>query len=69
MHTEHEIAPIHEKIEYRAYQIYLEHGFHDGSALADWLAAEEELTEASRREEASRTATNSTATLRKHITT
>jgi len=29
----------------RAYQIYLEHGFHPGNDLADWLAAEKELTD------------------------
>ena len=37
--------PLHEQIERRAYQIYLEHGFHPGHALEDWLAAERELTE------------------------
>ena len=37
--------PLHEQIERRAYQIYLEHGFHPGNALDDWLAAEKELTE------------------------
>jgi DUF2934 family protein len=35
--------PIHEQIERLAYQIYLEHGFHPGNALEDWLAAEKEL--------------------------
>jgi hypothetical protein len=37
--------PMHEQIERRAYQIYLERGFHPGNALEDWLAAERELTE------------------------
>jgi hypothetical protein len=46
MQTEHETAPSHEKIAYRAYEIYLEHGFHEGNALSDWLAAEKGLTEA-----------------------
>lgn len=38
-------GPTHEEIERRAYQIYLEHGFQPGNELADWLAAERELTE------------------------
>jgi len=38
--------PTHEQIERRAYQIYLEHGFHPGNASEDWLAAEKQLTEA-----------------------
>jgi len=37
--------PTHEQIERRAYQIYLEGGFHPGNALDDWLAAERELME------------------------
>ena len=45
MHNNNEELPAHEQIERRAYQIYLEHGFHPGSELADWLAAEKELTE------------------------
>jgi hypothetical protein len=47
MHNNNEELPTHEQIERRAYQIYLEHGFHPGNALADWLAAEKELTEPS----------------------
>jgi hypothetical protein len=39
--------PMHELIERRAYQIYLERGFHPGNALEDWLAAEKEVTETS----------------------
>jgi Protein of unknown function (DUF2934) len=38
-------GPTHEEIERRAYQIYLEHGFQPGNELADWLAAERELSE------------------------
>jgi hypothetical protein len=38
--------PTHEQIERRAYQIYLENGFHPGNAFGDWLAAEKELMEA-----------------------
>jgi hypothetical protein len=34
-----------EQIEQRAYQLYLERGCEDGNDLADWLAAERELTE------------------------
>jgi hypothetical protein len=44
--------PIHEQTERRAYQMYLEHGFHPGNALGDWLAAEKELTELSQKEDA-----------------
>jgi Protein of unknown function (DUF2934) len=46
--------PMHEQIERRAYQIYLEHGFNPGNALEDWLAAEEELTEASEKKNMTR---------------
>jgi hypothetical protein len=45
MHTEYKEPPTHEQIERRAYQIYLEHGFHPGNDFADWLEAEKELTE------------------------
>jgi Protein of unknown function (DUF2934) len=37
-------APSREQIELRAYQIYVERGRVDGHDLADWLAAEEQLT-------------------------
>jgi hypothetical protein len=47
MHNNNEELPTHEQIERRAYQIYLEHGFHPGNDLADWLAAEKELAELS----------------------
>jgi hypothetical protein len=44
MHSVHETAASHEEIAYRAYEIYLENGFHDGNDLADWFAAERQLT-------------------------
>src|ERR1700682_5240963 len=47
MYNKNEELPTHEQITRRAYQIYLEHGFHPGNELADWLAAKKELTEAS----------------------
>ena len=47
MHNNKEKLPTHEQIQQRAYQIYLEHGFHPGNDLADWLAAEKELIELS----------------------
>jgi hypothetical protein len=37
-----------EQIEQRAYELYLERGRADGQDLADWLAAEKELTELSK---------------------
>jgi hypothetical protein len=43
--TEQQGKPTQEQIEMRAYQLYLERGSQDGSALADWLAAERELTQ------------------------
>jgi hypothetical protein len=67
MYTEHETVPTHEKIEYRAYEIYLEHGFQEGNDLADWLAAEKELTEAPEKGDATRPSTNSMAR-RRHAT-
>jgi len=39
--------PTAEQIEVRAYELYLERGCEDGYDLADWLAAEKELTELS----------------------
>jgi hypothetical protein len=68
MHTEYEEPPTHEQITLRAYQIYLEHGFHPGSELADWLAAEKELTETLERGEANRSLTDFVPSLRKHAT-
>jgi hypothetical protein len=58
--------PIHEQIERRAYQIYLEHGFHPGNALADWLAAEKELTKPSEREDVNTSSPNVASSLREH---
>jgi hypothetical protein len=46
MYSNNQELPTHQQIERRAYQIYLEHGFHPGNALGDWLVAEKELTEA-----------------------
>ena len=37
--------PTAEEIERRAYELYLERGCEDGHDLADWFAAEKELTE------------------------
>jgi Protein of unknown function (DUF2934) len=64
MQTEYEEPPTHEQITLRAYQIYLEHGFHPGSELADWLAAEKELSKPSESENANKPPTG----LRKHAT-
>ena len=64
MRTEYEEPPTHEQITLRAYQIYLEHGFHPGNDLADWLAAENELTEQSESEGANKPL----AVLRKYAT-
>jgi hypothetical protein len=64
MHNKNEGLQIHEQITLRAYQIYLEHGFHPGNDLADWLAAEKELTELSE----SGGANKSPAGLRKYAT-
>jgi Protein of unknown function (DUF2934) len=38
-----------EQIEQRAYELYLERGGENGDDLADWLAAERELTELAER--------------------
>ena len=40
-------VPTAKQIEQRAYELYLERGCEDGHDLADWLAAEKELTELS----------------------
>lgn len=40
-------VPTAEQIELRAYELYLERGCENGHDLADWLAAERELTELS----------------------
>ena len=39
--------PTAEQIEVRAYELYLERDCEDGHDVADWLAAEKELTELS----------------------
>ena len=54
MYSNNKELPTHEQIERRAYQLYLEHGFHPGNALGDWLAAEKELTERSESEGANK---------------
>ena len=38
-------VPTEQEIAARAYELYLKRGGENGSALDDWLAAEEELTE------------------------
>ena len=68
MYTTNQELPTHEQIERRAYQIYLERGFHPDNALADWLAAEKELTEPSEREDANTSPANVVSSLRKHAT-
>jgi hypothetical protein len=68
MYTENKEVPTHEQITHRAYQLYLEHGFHPGNELADWLAAEKELTESSKREDADRQPANVVPSFRKHAT-
>jgi hypothetical protein len=61
--------PTHEQIERRAYQIYLEGGFHAGNALGDWLAAEKELTEHPERVDAIKLPADvALIALRKHAT-
>jgi Protein of unknown function (DUF2934) len=44
--SEHRLPTV-EQIERRAYELYLERGCDDGHDVADWLAAEKELTELS----------------------
>jgi len=68
MYTKNDELPTHEQIERRAYQIYLERGFHPDNALDDWLAAEKELTERSEREDANTFPANVVSGLRKHAT-
>ena len=40
---EPEIVPLPEQIRQRAYEIYLQRGGQDGSALDDWFQAEQEI--------------------------
>jgi catalase len=42
--NESNVAPRHEQIERRAYELYLGRGREEGKALDDWLTAEAELT-------------------------
>jgi hypothetical protein len=39
------LAPTHEQIARRAYELYLERGEQTGDAREDWLTAENELSE------------------------
>jgi len=39
-----ELLPLRDRIEIRAYELYLLRGCEDGHADEDWLAAEAELT-------------------------
>jgi hypothetical protein len=66
MYTENKEVPTHEQITQRAYEIYLEHGFHPGNELADWLAAEKELTETSERGKTNSSPTDFVPSWRKH---
>jgi hypothetical protein len=68
MDTENKVVPTHEQITQRAYQIYLEHGFHPGNELADWLAAEKELIERLESGDANRSPANVVPSFRKHAT-
>jgi hypothetical protein len=44
MHMSERESSTPEQIEQRAYQLYLDRGGEDGNDLADWFAAERELT-------------------------
>jgi hypothetical protein len=41
-----EALPLEERIQRRAYELYVEHGNQSGSELDDWLQAEEEVLQA-----------------------
>jgi len=47
METAHETLPLEERIRIRAYELYLQRGTQYGSAVGDWLQAEEEFRRAS----------------------
>jgi hypothetical protein len=47
--------PNREQIERRAYEIYLQRGGVDGSDVADWIVAEEELKATSKESASERT--------------
>jgi hypothetical protein len=68
MYIINEEQPTHEQIERRAYQIYLERGFHPDHALDDWLAAEKELTEQSNRENPNTSSADVVSGLRRRAT-
>jgi Protein of unknown function (DUF2934) len=68
MYPENREVPTHEQITVRAYAIYLEHGFHPGNDLADWLAAEKELTELLESGDANQSPANVVPSFRKHAT-
>ena len=51
------IAPSHEAIAARAYEIYMQRAADEGTAAADWLRAEHELLEERLRELAPRSTT------------
>ena len=68
MYNKNEELPTHEQIERRAYQIYLEHGFHPDNELTDWLAAEKELTEAPEAWDIKELSAKLDSSLRKHAT-
>jgi hypothetical protein len=48
-------SPNREQIERRAYEIYLRRGGVDGSEVADWIMAEEELRATSKESASERT--------------
>jgi hypothetical protein len=62
--TEQQGKPTREQIEMRAYQMYIERGAQDGSAVEDWLAAERELTQQMAPQTASAKATQPIASSR-----
>jgi hypothetical protein len=68
MCCENKVVPTHEQITLRAYAIYLERGFHPGNDVADWLAAEKELTELLESADAKRSPANVAPSFRKHAT-
>jgi hypothetical protein len=41
-----EVLPLEERIQRRAYELYVERGNQSGSELDDWLQAEEEVLQA-----------------------
>jgi hypothetical protein len=43
LETQIEEFPLEERVRHRAYELYLERGNQSGSALEEWLQAEEEI--------------------------